>query len=217
MNKKGKDMIRKLIYSSLFVFLIHTAGFAQFEDTTQMRDPQHISTAEQLTEDLSTRLALTDEQSEEIKEILIDYQENIAMNQKGIEEAEQGMDTQTDPEVSDPNVTDQDVITDTETQTDIETETDVETETDFPQTDIESETEVETETPTDYPTSETQTDVDAQTNTEFQDQMNNDPHEMVNQAIEDVLNDSQKVTWSVIKDAWWRDVNSRFGWDKQTE
>jgi purine-binding chemotaxis protein CheW len=188
---KGTNMVKKLIYSSFLVLLFQIALFAQFEESDQARDPQHVSTAEQLTEDLTTRLSLTEDQSDEIKEILIDYQENVATMQTEGTTGETDFNTETETQTE----------IESETQTDFETETDMETETD---------TEFETETETDFPT----TDTEVQTDVYMEGDFTNDPHERANQAIEDVLNDSQKITWNVIKEAWWRDVNSRFGWDE---
>jgi hypothetical protein len=190
--RKGNSMTSKKVigfFTVLFVLLLQFSAAAQFEtDTSQMRDPQFAATADQIVQDLTTRLTLTDEQSTEIKEILIDYQEEIQTQQGLADEAE--------------------TRTDFETETQTETEFETETETDF-----------DTETETDY---ETQTETDVTTGTEFntQDQtgvVSGDPKERANQAIEQVLNDTQKTTWVVIRDAWWRDINSRYGWDKNTE
>jgi hypothetical protein len=197
-------MIKKLIFSSFLLFLFQIAVFAQFEDTTQMRDPQYISTAEQLAQDLSTRLSLTEEQSEEIKEILVDFQENVAIHRTEADEAETYRnETDYDTEPQSDIETETDFETDTETtlpRTETDVDVDADVRTDYP------ETEVDTEVRTDFP----QTDVDVDMRTQIETE---DPQEMANQAIEEVLNESQMVTWNVIKEAWWRDVSNRYGWD----
>jgi hypothetical protein len=210
-------MIKKLIFSSFLLFLFQIAVFAQFEDTTQMRDPQYISTAEQLAQDLSTRLSLTEEQSEEIKEILVDFQENVAIHRTEADEAETYRnETDYDTEPQSDIETETDFETDTETtlpRTETDVDVDADVRTDYPETDVDAdvrtdypETEVDTEVRTDFP----QTDVDVDMRTQIETE---DPQEMANQAIEEVLNESQMVTWNVIKEAWWRDVSNRYGWD----
>jgi len=166
-------MIRKYLITAVFLFFIPFTASAQFEtDTSQIRNPEFVSIADQLVQDLTTRLTLTSEQAEEIKEILIDYQENVS----GTKAAENAA-----PEVE--SEFDQDPMSDTSTQS-------------------------ESQDPF-----QTENDVSADTSSVIQ----GDPQENANSAIESVLNDTQKTTWTVIKDAWWRDVNSRYGWEDKLE
>jgi hypothetical protein len=201
---KGLNMIRKNLlgmFTLLLVVLFSYNISAQFEtDTSQERNPEYLATADQLVEDLKTRLTLTDEQSQEIKEILIDYQQDIHSSGTNQNQAEMGNETNSDFNTDTEFETETDFESDT--QTDIETDTDVETDTD-----ITTEGEFETET-------DIQSDVQTPENTDV---FSDNPQEKANQAIEEILNDTQRTTWTVIKDAWWRDVNSRFGWDKNSE
>jgi len=191
-------MIRKLFIPILFfVFFININTSAQIDaDTTQsqLRNPEFAATADQVVQDLTARLTLTPDQAREIKEIFIDYQERMQLRSPNIDNAE--------PPTTGETEFDTPTDTETETETDVvpETETDIETET---ETDIETETETETEFDVNR---------DVTSETSFQ----GDPQALANKAIEEVLNDTQMTTWTIIKDAWWRDINSRYGWNQDS-
>lgn len=193
----GKGIITSLLF--LFIFTFST--FAQMDaDTTQTtRNPEFLTNAEQLVQDLSPRLSLTDQQASEIKGILVDYQQSVSVT--NAESAEISEESQNNVN-GDTSYEDQ-----SEIQSDIQNDTTTDMQSNQDQAEINSQ-------------NQDSTGFQSNQNTQLGNEngvtpdVSGDPKEVANRAIENVLNDTQKTTWAVIKDAWWKDVDSRYNFNQ---
>jgi hypothetical protein len=170
----------------VFLLFFNFSLTAQEIDTSGLYDQDFQTTADQLTEDLKARLTLTDQQADEIRDILIQYQEKV----------------QSDYE---PENSDQEIIEDTAYDA---------TQTRVDGTETEAEPDLNTDTSfTEDPLSGFDDEETVNDNYLY---AGEDPQKEANKNIEEVLNETQKTTWSIIREAWWRDVNSRYRWDNNS-